>query len=125
MNPKLTKAAAVEAAKSFRQRLDALLQEMKDHRTALQNRNNAVARQLAPEEMTEEGYAKARAEYEAEHFIDQGEVIANHILSMRAVEDAIMRQGMALKNIGTPNPYPHSKDPSSPIVEPTADGLKM
>lgn len=129
MNPKLTKAAAVEAAKSFRQRLDALLQEMKDHRTALQSRNSGVAQQLATASMMTPAEiaaaAQARAEYEAEQFLDHGEVIANHILSMRAVEDAIMRQGMALKNIGTPDPYPHSKDPSSPIVEPTADGLKM
>jgi hypothetical protein len=36
-----------------------------------------------------------------------------------------MRQGMALKYIGTPNPYPNSKDPSNTLVEPTADGLKM
>ncbi len=129
MNPKLTKAAAVEAAKSFRQRLDALLQEMKELRTALQNRNSGVAQRLAPDSMmTPEdraAAAQARAEYEAEQFLDHGEVIANHILSMRAVEDAIMRQGMALKYVGTPDPYPHSKDPSSSIVEPNADGLKM
>lgn len=33
--------------------------------------------------------------------------------------------GMDLKRIGTPDPYPESKDPSSLKVEPTADGLKM
>lgn len=54
-----------------------------------------------------------------------GEVIAQHTLSIRDLESCIMRQGMALKYIGTPNPYPESKNPSSTVVEPTADGLKM
>ena len=39
--------------------------------------------------------------------------------------ESIMWCGMILKAIGTPNPYPESKDPSSQVVAPTADGLKM
>lgn len=42
------------------------------------------------------------------------------------IQEAIMWLGMDLKDIGeTPNPYPHSYDPSSPVIEPTADGLKL
>jgi hypothetical protein len=33
--------------------------------------------------------------------------------------------GMELKRLGTPTPYPNSMDPSSPKVDPTADGLKL
>lgn len=129
MPPKLTKAAAVQAAKSFRQRLDALLQEMKEHRKALVNRNSGVAAQMRPASQMSaeeiEATQRARDEYEAEQFLDHGEAIAQHVLSERALEEVMMRQGMVLKNIGTPDPYPTSKDPSSPVVEPTADGLKM
>ena len=56
---------------------------------------------------------------------DPSEVIAQHTLSIRDLESCIMRQGMALKYIGNPNPYPNSKDPSNTTVEPTADNLKM
>jgi hypothetical protein len=60
-----------------------------------------------------------------ERFLDPQEVIAQHTLSIRDLESCIMRQGMTLKYIGAPNPYPNSKDPSNTIVEPTADGLKL
>ena len=34
--------------------------------------------------------------------------------------------GMDLKRLGTDNPYPSSKDPSTgTVIEPTADGLKL
>jgi hypothetical protein len=46
-------------------------------------------------------------------------------LAITKIEEAIMWLGMDLKDQGTPNPYPHSKDPASPIIDPTADGLKM
>lgn len=52
-------------------------------------------------------------------------IVPQHILSTRDLESCIMRQGMALKYIGTPNPYPESKNPESSVVEPTADGLKL
>ncbi len=100
----LTKEAAIIAAKTFRKEADELLQRMKDHAKLL----------------------KAKEEYTSdEAFIDKGEVIAQHILATRDLEGAIMRQGMALKYIGNPNPYPDSKDPSNTVVNPTADGLKM
>jgi len=42
------------------------------------------------------------------------------------IQEAIMWLGMDLKDIGESiNPYPHSYDPASPVIEPTADGLKL
>ena len=46
-------------------------------------------------------------------------------LSITKVQEAIMWLGMDLKRIGTPTPYPNSKDPTNTIVDPTADGLKL
>lgn len=46
-------------------------------------------------------------------------------LAITKVQEAIMWMGMDLKRLGTPDPYPHSYDPSSPVVEPTADNLKL
>ena len=97
----MTKLEAIVAAKTFRKEADDLLQRMKAHK----------------EELRETiGFGVC---------LDAGEVIAQHTLSIRDLESCIMRQGMALKYIGTPNPYPESKNPESSVVEPTADGLKM
>ena len=41
------------------------------------------------------------------------------------LQEAIMWLGMDLKDLGTPNPYPNSRDTSNTIIEPTADNLKM
>lgn len=84
----------VRASKTFRKRLDEILQEMKDHADKLM-------------------------------FDGDVEAIRNHRLSITHLEDVIMRQGMVLKALGTANPYPESKNPDSPVVEPTADGLKL
>ena len=46
-------------------------------------------------------------------------------LAITKLQEAVMWLGMDLKRLGTPNPYPNSKDPSNTIVEPTADGLKL
>jgi hypothetical protein len=47
-------------------------------------------------------------------------------IAITKIQEAIMWLGMDLKAIGeTPNPYPHSYDPKSPVIEPTADGLKL
>lgn len=46
-------------------------------------------------------------------------------LSITKLQEAIMWLGMDLKRLNEPNPYPHSYDPSSPIVDPTADNLKL
>ena len=97
----MTKNQAITESKLIRQRLDSVLQQMKEHKNQL-----CLKWDDGPENM--------------------GEVLANHTLSIRAVEDAILRQGMVLKNIGaTPNPYPESYNPDSPVVAPTADGLKL
>lgn len=90
-------------AKRFRKDLDDVLQKMKALR----------------DEITTPGILLEGVE-------DQREVVANHVISLRAVEDAVMRQGMVLKCIGaTPNPYPNSYKPESPVIEPTADGIKL
>jgi hypothetical protein len=46
-------------------------------------------------------------------------------LAITKLQEAIMWLGMDLKRLGNPNPYPHSYDPSSSVVEPTADNLKL
>lgn len=96
----MTKLEAIAAAKQFRKDADELLQRMKDH-----HKQCSIA--------TVDG---------AE---DDIEVDRHQQLSIEALENCIMRQGMALKYIGNPDPYPESRNPESPVVEPTADGLKM
>lgn len=112
----MTKLEAVAKAKSFRQRLDELLQEMKEHKRVLID-TRAHEGRPASQQVTIKPHG--------ELFADAGEAIAQHTLSIRDLESAIMRQGMALKYIGNPDPYPESRNPESPVVEPTADGLKM
>lgn len=46
-------------------------------------------------------------------------------LAITKLQEAVMWLGMDLKRLGTENPYPESKDPTSLRIEPTADGLKM
>lgn len=47
-------------------------------------------------------------------------------LAVTKLQEAVMWLGMDLKRLGTPNPYPSSKDPSTgSVIEPTADGLKF
>ena len=47
-------------------------------------------------------------------------------LAITKLQEGVMWLGMDLKRLGTPNPYPSSKDPSTgSVIEPTADGLKM
>lgn len=97
----MTKEQAITTAKQFRKDADALLQRMKEHRKAkLLGLTTDVV-------------------------VDPSEVIAQHTLSIRDLESCIMRQGMALKYIGNPDPYPESRNPDSLVAEPTADGLKM
>lgn len=105
----MTKLEAIAKAKTFRKEADELLQRMKEHKLELLKR------------MGEGPNIKPHGEL----FEDINETVAQHILSIRDLESCIMRQGMALKYIGAPNPYPESKNPESPVVEKTADGLKM
>lgn len=107
----MNKETAITTAKQFRKEADALLQRMKEHTKQLTINGRQIV--AGTDEVTEE------------HFHDIREVIAQHIISTRDLESCIMRQGMALKYIGNPNPYPNSKDPSNTVIEPTADGLKM
>lgn len=47
-------------------------------------------------------------------------------LAVTKLQEAVMWLGMDLKRLGTTNPYPSSKDPSTgSVIEPTADGLKL
>ena len=46
-------------------------------------------------------------------------------IAITKIQEAIMWLGMDLKAMNEPNPYPHSYDPTSPAIEPTADGLKL
>jgi len=46
-------------------------------------------------------------------------------LATTKLQEAIMWLGMDLKDIGAPNPYPNSYNPESPVIDPTADGLKL
>lgn len=98
----MTKEQAITAAKTFRQSADNLLQQMKAHRRVL-------IEEFAGEDEDS----------------DVHEIVRHHQLSIHHFEDCIMRQGMVLKSIGTPTPYPNSYNPDNTIVEPTADGLKM
>lgn len=95
----MAKEQYIVEAKQFRKEMDDILQRMKRHRETFP---------------TQFG-----------NFEDFGETCANHTLSIRDLESAIMRQGMVLKNIGNPNPYPESYNPNSTAVEPTADNLKL
>lgn len=45
--------------------------------------------------------------------------------SIFKLKEAIMWLGMDLKALNEPNPYPQSYNPASPVIEPTADGLKL
>ena len=46
-------------------------------------------------------------------------------LAVTKMQECIMWLGMRLKAIGETDPYPESRNPDSPIIEPTADGLKL
>lgn len=105
LQPQTPKERQVVLVKTFRQRLDAVLQDMKEYRSDLVDPNS---------------WTGPKSDYE-----DAGETIAQHTLAIRELESAIMRCGMTLKNIGNPNPYPDSYDPTSTKVEPTADNLKL
>lgn len=106
----MTKLEAIAAAKQFRKDADELLQRMKEHKLLLCERLHNPGRIIPPDDGI---------------FNDINEAIAQHTLSIRDLESCIMRQGMALKYIGNPDPYPESRNPDSPTVEPTADGLKL
>lgn len=95
--------ASIAATKQLRQDLDVTLQTLKEHMGIRLN---------------ESGEVSVRSSRERS-------------LAMTKLQEAIMWLGMDLKAINeespgaSPNPYPESYNPDSPVVEPTADGLKM
>lgn len=46
-------------------------------------------------------------------------------LAITKLQEGVMWLGMELKRQGEANPYPNSKDPTSPVIDKTADGLKL
>lgn len=46
-------------------------------------------------------------------------------LVVTKLQEAVMWLGMDLKRLGTPNPYPNSRDVTNTVVDPTADNLKL
>ena len=95
MNP-----TAISQTKSFRQALDGILQTIKNDSSP-----------TAPHE-----WARSSRE---------------RSLAITKLQEAIMWLGMDLKAINeeepgsAPSPYPQSYNPESPVIEPTADGLKL
>jgi hypothetical protein len=50
---------------------------------------------------------------------------AERTLALRKIQEGVMWLGMDLKAMNEANPYPSSYEPTSPTIEPTADGLKL
>jgi len=46
-------------------------------------------------------------------------------ISITKLQEAIMWLGMDLKALNEENPYPESYNPDSPVIEKTADNLKL
>ena len=92
---------AVSQTKQFRKDLDAVLQEIK-------NDSNLT---LPPNPWTRSSRERS--------------------IAITKIQEAIMWLGMDLKAINeespgaSPSPYPQSYNPESPVIEPTADGLKL
>ena len=97
----MTNEELIKKAKELRVSMDSVLQQMKDHKTEI------------------------TVSLKTNNHQDPGEVSAQHTLSIRDLESAIMRQGMVLKNLAAPNPYPNNYNPNNATVEPTADGLRL
>jgi len=93
--------AQVRDSKQFRKDLDAVLQRLKDSSSRIYDPVKDA-----------EGDIVRRPSRERS-------------LAITKIEEAIMWLGMDLKAQNTPNPYPHSKDPTSLVIAPVADGLKL
>ncbi len=50
---------------------------------------------------------------------------AEKTLAMRSLQTGMAWLGFTLKELGNPNPYPNSKDPSNATVDPVDGGLRM
>ena len=100
----MTTEQHIAETKMFRQDLDAVLQALK----------------LASGQSVSLGEGQSAAR-DTDSFRSSRE----RSLAITKLQEAIMWLGMDLKDIGAPNPYPQSYNPESPVVEPTADGLKL
>lgn len=103
-------ATPVSETKQFRKDLDAVLQELKQ----------ATSPQYNPDAPNSLAYPPA---YRSSR---------ERSIAITKIQEAIMWLGMDLKAINeetpseeTANPYPQSYNPESPVIEPTADGLKL
>jgi hypothetical protein len=114
----MTKLEAIATAKQFRQDADALLQRMKAHPLLTTVQGYEDLSMI-------DGNMLSCSRTLGETIAAYAEAQRQHRLSVESLEGAIMRQGMVLKAIGNPTPYPESYNPASPVVEPTADGLKL
>ena len=98
MNPDQNNQAIAQT-KQLRKELDEVLQNLKRD--------------------SENGFTGLRS---PDHVVRQSR---ERSLAVTKIQEAIMWLGMDLKDIGTPNPYPNSYNPESPVIDPTADGLKL
>lgn len=111
---KQLKRQTITETKQLRKDLDAALQNAKAHTRAIKSSRCRFRSFQRP------------APSGPEELFDNAEDADRHAqLAVDAIELAIMRLGMVLKALGNPSPYPESYNPESPVVEPTADGLKM
>lgn len=96
--------------KRFRRDIDGLIQRLKDLTTLDPSCTGTDGNPA-----TQYGYRSSR----------------ERALALTKLQEAVMWLGMDLKAIGeenpgyVANPYPSSKDPGTPTIEPTADGLKL
>lgn len=95
--PNVSVPPAVAQSKQFRRDLDEVLQRLK------------AASGVIPPPLPDLPVRKSR----------------ERSLAITKVEEAIMWLGMDLKAQDTPDPYPQSRNPQSPVIEKTADGLKL
>ncbi len=101
----------VADTKTFRRDIDAILQRIKNVTTL--DPTNTQCPDGKPAQPI--GYRASR----------------ERSISITKLQEAVMWLGMDLKALAEENPgllanpYPSSKDPTSLVIEPTADGLKM
>lgn len=96
----------VAQTKRWRHQLDAILQEMKGVREA-------------------EFYGEMEVVRGREDEVKYNDLREARGASIRHLMESIMWCGKILSGLGTPNPYPQSYNPESPVVEKTADNLKL
>ena len=110
MDNTTTPFTAISDTKQFRKDLDEVLSELKQATSPQFNPDAQDGKYYPP------GYRSSR----------------ERSITITKIQEAIMWLGMDLKAINeetpseaTTNPYPQSYNPESPVIEPTADGLKL